>query len=112
MKRNFILEKAKELRKNQTEAEKILWRKLQNRNLGYKFVRQYIFDNKFILDFYCAEKKLAIELDGGQHNENTKDKERDLYLEGRGCKILRFWNNEFISNVEGCLTIILKYLEK
>ena len=112
MKRNFILEKAKELRRNQTEAEKILWQKLRNRNLGYKFVRQYVFDNKFILDFYCSEKKLVIELDGGQHSESIRDIERDSYLEGRGCIVLRFWNNEFIKNIEGCLAVIIEYLQK
>ena len=110
--RKFMLGNARDLRKNSTEAEKILWQKLRNRGLGCKFVRQYVFDNKYILDFYCAEKKLIIELDGGQHNENIKDKERDIYLRNRGCTILRFWNNEFMRNIDGCLATILKHLEK
>ena len=110
--RNFMLDKAKDLRKNSTETENVLWQKVRNRGLGYKFVRQYVFDDKYILDFYCAEKKLVIELDGGQHNENIKDKERDEYLRNRGCIILRFWNNELMTNLDGCLTIILKHLAK
>ncbi|MBR2922034.1 MAG: endonuclease domain-containing protein [Alphaproteobacteria bacterium] len=112
MNRNFILGKAKELRKNLTDAEKILWQKVRNRGLGYKFVRQYVFDDKYILDFYCAERKLVIELDGGQHNENIKDKERNEYLKSRGCKILRFWNNDFVNNIEGCLAVIIECLRK
>ena len=112
MNRNFILGKAKELRKNLTDAEKILWQKVRNRGLGYKFVRQYVFDDKYILDFYCAERKLVIELDGGQHNENIKDKERNEYLKSRGCRILRFWNNDFVNNIEGCLAVIIEYLQK
>ena len=112
MNRNFILGKAKELRKNLTDAEKILWQKVRNRGLGYKFVRQYVFDDKYILDFYCAERKLVIELDGGQHNENIKDKERNEYLKSRGYKILRFWNNDFVNNIEGCLAVIIEYLQK
>ncbi len=112
MNRNFILGQAKKLRKNLTDAEKILWQKVRKRGLGYKFVRQYVFDNKYILDFYCAERKLAIELDGGQHNENIKDEERSEYLENRGCKILRFWNNEFMNNIEGCLAVIMEHLQK
>ena len=112
MNHNFILSKAKVLRKNPTDAEKLMWQKVRNRALGYKFVRQYVFDDKFILDFYCAEKKLIIELDGGQHNENTKDYERDEYLQNRGCRILRFWNNEFIKNIDNCLNIIIKHLQE
>ena len=112
MERNFILEKAKELRTNQTEAEKILWQKLRNRNLGYKFVRQYVFDNKFILDFYCSEKKLVIELDGGQHNSPEilkTDKIRTEYLEEIGYTVLRFWNNDIDNNIEGVFEELEKF---
>ena len=110
-KHEYMLQKAKQLRKDLTDVEKIFWYNIRNKKLGYKFVRQYIFDDKYILDFYCAEKKIVIELDGGQHNENTKDIERDLYLKNRGCTIIRFWNNEVLNNLNGCLTVLLKYLE-
>ena len=72
-----LIKNARLLRKNSTDAEKKLWQRLKNRQLKYKFTRQYIFDNKYIVDFICREKNLVIEIDGGQHCENLRDKERD-----------------------------------
>ena len=68
-----LIKNARLLRKNSTDAEKKLWQRLKNRQLKYKFTRQYIFDNKYIVDFICREKNLVIEIDGGQHCENLRD---------------------------------------
>ncbi len=94
------------LRRNQTDAEKILWMKLRNRQLcGMKFFRQYSF-GIYILDFYCPKSKLAIELDGGQHAELERkeyDEARSEYLRAHGVKVMRFWNNEIMINIDGVL---------
>lgn len=104
--------KSRELRQNLTNEERKLWSYLRNRQFGCKFIRQYVFDDKYILDFYCAEKMLVIELDGGQHCENEKDVVRYEYLRNRGCKILRFWNNEIQDNLFGCLEVVKSYLDE
>ena len=97
---------SRQLRSNQTNAEKLLWQKLRKRQLGVRFQRQYVFDNKYIVDFYCVSLKLIIEINGGQHNDNHQDDIRDNYIKKRGCKILRFWNNDILENIEGCLSQI------
>lgn len=101
---------SKELRKQMTDEENILWYYLRNKQLaGYKFRRQEAID-KYIVDFVCYEKKIIIELDGGQHNEDSnikKDKFRQQYFENQGFRILRFWNNEISENIEGVLNKIL-----
>ena len=97
---------SRQLRSNQTNAEKLLWQKLRKRQLGVCFQRQYVFDNKYIVDFYCASLKLIIEIDGGQHHDNHQDDIRDNYIKKRGCKILHFWNNDILENIEGCLSQI------
>ncbi len=77
---------------------------------GLKFFRQYSFGT-YILDFYCPEISLAVELDGGQHakEENQEyDSQRNLYLEANGVKTLRFWNNEVLLNLDGVLENIFK----
>ncbi len=109
--RASLKDRRKELRKNQTDCEKILWQKLRNRQMnGLKFFRQYSFGT-YILDFYCPEISLAVELDGGQHakEENQEyDSQRNLYLEANGVKTLRFWNNEVLLNLDGVLENIFK----
>ncbi|MES2224322.1 MAG: endonuclease domain-containing protein [Patescibacteria group bacterium] len=85
-------ENRKELRNNATIQERILWSKLKGKNLGYKFQRQHSI-GKYIADFYCAEKRLIIEIDGIQHNdiEDKKyDTERTRYFESLGYSVLRF----------------------
>jgi very-short-patch-repair endonuclease len=97
----------KALRLNQTEAEEILWYRLRNRNLnGFKFRRQYVLYG-YIVDFVCLREKLIIELDGGQHAERKiYDKKRSKLLEANGFRIIRFWNNELLSNIECVLETI------
>ena len=100
---------AKALRKRQTDAEKLLWRHLRNRNFqGIKFRRQHPVGD-YIVDFISLEQNLIIELDGGQHAEpehKHKDAKRDRYFTGRGFRVLRFWNNEVLANLNGVLEAI------
>ncbi len=95
---------AKKLRKNSTPQEQKLWNILRNKQLnGLKFTRQYPI-GEYIVDFCCRTKKIVIELDGGQHNENLNiklDKTRSEFIEAKGYKIIRFWNNEIDENIEG-----------
>ena len=106
-------EKARNLRKNMTKQERIVWQFLRNRSVnGNKFRRQYPIGN-YIVDFICHEKKLIIEIDGGQHNDDKHicyDKERTKYLETKGYKVIRFWNSDIDNNIEGVYQEILKYL--
>ena len=93
---------ARTLRRNQTDAEKLLWSKLRNAQLhDFKFRRQHPFP-PYILDFYCDDLNLVIELDGGQHNEE-KDKERTRFLNEEGLTISRYWNNDVLKNIDGVL---------
>jgi len=112
MENNATLERAKELRQNMTEAENRMWYFLRNRRLGgHKFVRELVIGN-YIADFVCREKKLIIEIDGSQHMEAIEyDNRRTYYLESKGYKVLRFWNNEVFNNIYGVLDSILNALE-
>ena len=97
-------ENARYLRKNMTPQERKVWDVIRNRQFyGYRFLRQYVI-GVYIVDFICREKKLIIEIDGGQHNEPKNleyDKQRSLYLESKGYRIIRFWNNEIDNNLTG-----------
>lgn len=104
----YIKEFSRDMRKNSTKAENLLWQKIRNGQLGFKFRRQHQIDNKYIADFICLEKRLIIELDGGHHNDRPKDKDRTLYLENNNFKVIRFWDNEILQNIDGCLEILLK----
>jgi len=99
----------KALRTNQTDAERHLWYHLRSRRFQrWKFRRQHILQG-YIVDFVCLERKLVIELDGGQHTDRkTYDNQRTRTLEKDGFKIIRFWNNDVLSNLEGVLETILK----
>lgn len=101
--------RARDLRKNQTTAETLLWSKLRSCQLsGFKFRRQYPLD-KFILDFYCSKAHLAIEIDGGQHSEDEhlrKDNERTKYLNQNGIQVIRFCNNDVLNHLDEVLTEI------
>ena len=88
------------MRKQPTEAESILWSKLEKQQLGIKFRRQHIID-RFIVDFYCLEKNLVIEVDGEIHDsQKERDEEREQLLMELGCKIMRFTNNEIFWDIE------------
>src|SRR3954470_1070112 len=97
---------SRRLRVNQTDAEKKLWNHIRNRQInGNKFVRQEPI-GRYICDFVCREKRLVIEVDGGQHSESARDEVRDRYLRAQGYRVMRFWNNDVLSNTEGVLTVI------
>jgi len=94
------------LRVNQTDAENKLWNHIRNRQInGNKFVRQEPI-GRYICDFVCREKHIVIEVDGGQHAESARDEVRDRYLRAEGYRVMRFWNNDVLSNIEGVLTVI------
>jgi very-short-patch-repair endonuclease len=97
---------ARRLRRESTEAEKLLWSYLRRKSLfGFKFRRQEQIGD-YIVDFVCYEKKLIIELDGGHHNQDeTKinDARRQIWLESQNFKVVRFWNNEVMKNIKGVL---------
>ncbi|MBE7471163.1 MAG: DUF559 domain-containing protein [Anaerolineales bacterium] len=101
--------RARELRRNATDAEKLLWQLLRNRQLaGAKFRRQYPLGG-FILDFYCHEARLALELDGSQHAQPEQaqyDAARTQALTAEGIRVLRFWNNEVLQQTESVLEAI------
>jgi very-short-patch-repair endonuclease len=98
---------AKSLRKNATRVETILWSQLRAKQFkGLKFRRQQPID-EFIVDFVCFEKKLIIELDGGQHaRAREEDRKRDNSFTEKGYTVLRFWNNEVLENLAGVLEVI------
>jgi len=106
MERQHKTNMSRGLRRRQTEAEKLLWVKLRDRQLdGVKFRRQQSIGN-YIVDFVSFEEKLIIEIDGGQHNEEQKiekDEQRKTWLEGEGFYVIRFWNNDVLLNLEGVL---------
>ena len=92
------------LRKNTTDAERELWSILRNRQMvGLKFFRQYSI-GPYILDFYCPERRLAVEVDGGQHADShgqEHDAQRDSYLQELNIRVIRFWNNDALQNIGG-----------
>src|SRR5215467_11589883 len=97
---------SRRLRHNATIAEQRLWYRLRSRSLcGMKFVRQEPI-GPYIVDFVCRERRLVIEVDGGQHAENERDLTRDRWLQDHGYQVLRFWNNDVIENTDGVLEAI------
>jgi very-short-patch-repair endonuclease len=103
----LTINNARALRKRMTDAEQLLWRNLRSRNMsGLNFRRQHCIES-FIADFACVEKKLIIEVDGGQHAENTaQDADRTAYLNSQGWTVMRFWNNEVLQTTEAVLEAI------
>lgn len=101
-----LKQRRQELRGNLTDAEKAFWSKVRNRQLnGMRFFRQYSI-GPYILDFYCPAVKIAIELDGGQHNQSEKkeyDEARSEYLKMQGINVIRFWNHEVLIDMQSVL---------
>ena len=110
MEESLMRQRARDLRKNSTDAERYLWYYLRAHRLGYKFKRQVPIDC-FVVDFVCYEERLIIELDGGQHQDAVEyDKQRTDALMQRGFRVLRFWNHDVLQNVTGVLEVILEAL--
>ena len=97
------------LRKQPTDAERLLWQRLRNGQLGVKFRRQHPYLN-YVLDFVCLERKLVIEVDGSQHAERGSDRTRDGHLRASGFRVLRFWNNEVLAQTDAVLEKIISAL--
>ena len=107
---NQIRSRARELRNNPTDAERLLWRQLRFWQLeGYKFRRQQLL-GRYIVDFVCLEKRVVIEVDGGQHSQRV-DAERDAWLRNEGFIVLRFWNNEVLKDIDVVKEVVLKSLQ-
>ena len=103
-------ENARHLRRAATDAERRLWSALRDRRLeGYRFRRQYPI-GRFIVDFACTQHRLIVEADGGQHADSEPDRRRTANLEQEGWRVLRFWNNDILSNTNGVVEKILREL--
>ena len=108
---NKLKAHARNLRTKLTYAEKVIWFSLRNRNLCSEKVRRQHPIGSYIVDFVYLEKKLIIELDGGQHQrKKDQDTAREQWLMSEGYKVLRFWNNDVLNNLEGVLETIGKHL--
>ncbi len=108
----LVQTRARELRRNMTPAEKKLWQRIRFGQLGAHFRRQHAI-GKYIVDFICVKSKLVIEVDGDNHAEQTKyDEKRTKWLsEQKDYRVIRFWNNEVLHNIEGVITIIIEELD-
>jgi lysyl-tRNA synthetase class 2 len=103
---------ARRLRRDQTDAERKLWFRQRDRRLaGWKFKRQVPID-RFVVDFVCADARLVVELDGGQHAECQSDESRTRVLDAMGYLVLRFWNNDVLGNMNGVLETIVMTLDQ
>ena len=104
---NFVkTERAQRLRLNSTKAELKLWNRLRSRAInGCKFVRQEPI-GPYIVDFVCREQRLIIEVDGGQHATDARDAVREQWLIDHRYRVLRFWNNDVMGNIDGVLETI------
>ena len=99
--------RAIELRGNQTDAERLLWQQLRRRQLGgHRFRRQHPI-SRYVVDFLCFEKRLVVEIDGGQRaTQAAHDVERTASLVDRGYRVLRFWNNQVLTELEAVKEVI------
>ena len=106
-------DRARALRRDMTEAEKKLWQMLRFRQTqGYRF-RRHVPIEPFIADFVCHEARLVVEIDGGQHDPSAgAEARRTRFLEGEGCRVLRFWNNEVLENPDGTQASITEDLRR
>jgi len=104
--------RARRLRRDATDAERTLWRALRDHQLaGFQFRRQQII-GPYVVDFYCSSGRLVIEVDGGQHARRIdEDRQRTEWLESQELRVLRFWNNQVLSDLEGVLVVIGAALE-
>jgi very-short-patch-repair endonuclease len=106
------VERARSLRRALTPAEFALWARVRDRQLdGFKFVRQEPI-GRYYVDFVCRERRLIVEVDGGQHSELREDRLRDSELQALGYRVIRIWNNDVTKNLQGVLQTLLSELEE
>jgi len=102
---------SKRLRRASTDAERLLWQRLRSRQIANAKFRRQATLGPYIVDFLCIEAALVVEADGGQHAPD-RDHDRIAWLESRGLRVARFWNNDILENIEGVLQSILILLEE
>ena len=102
----YLKEFARKMRKEMTPQEVKIWQCIRKEQLGVKFRRQVPIDNKYVADFVCLDKKIIIEIDGGQHCNSFNDIQRTYYLEKEGFRIVRFWNSEIDKNIAECIEVL------
>ena len=107
----YIKDFSRKMRKEMTPQEVKLWQLIRKEKLGVKFRRQFAIDNKYIADFACLEKRIIIEIDGGQHCGNFNDIQRTFYLNKKNFRVIRFWNNEIDFNIEGCIDFLKREID-
>jgi very-short-patch-repair endonuclease len=114
-KRNdFRVPLARRLRYEPTEAERVLWQRLRRQSMRAAHFRRQATIGKYIVDFACHSSRVVVELDGGHHeygDQSLRDSARDAFLKANGYRVLRFWNNDVLQNIDGVLTIISSALE-
>ena len=98
------------MRRDMTEAEERLWHELRSRRLGAIKFRRQMPIGAYIADFACLEAKLIVELDGSQHAESPRDAVRDAELKRRGFRILRFWNDDVLRELDSVCDTIMAYV--
>ncbi|MBZ9868678.1 endonuclease domain-containing protein [Mesorhizobium sp. CA15] len=105
-KRNF----ARSMRRESTDAEDRLWQELRGRRRDNIKFRRQVPIGRFVADFLCAEAKLVVEIDGSQHAESRHDQERDAELKVRGFRVLRFWNDDVLKDLDAVCDTIIAYV--
>ncbi|RAZ75111.1 endonuclease domain-containing protein [Mesorhizobium atlanticum] len=105
-KRNF----ARSMRREPTEAEDRLWHELRGRRLDNIKFRRQVPMGRYVADFVCAEARLIVEIDGSQHAESRHDQERDAELKARGFRVLRFWNDDVLKELDAVCDTIIAYV--
>ncbi|RWM21177.1 MAG: endonuclease domain-containing protein [Mesorhizobium sp.] len=105
-KRNF----ARAMRREATEAEDRLWQELRGRRLDRIKFRRQVPIGRFVADFLCAESRLIVEIDGSQHADSRRDRERDVELKARGFRVLRFWNDDVLRDLDAVCDTIIAYV--
>ncbi|WP_217578349.1 endonuclease domain-containing protein [Mesorhizobium sp. GbtcB19] len=106
VKRNF----ARSMRREPTEAEDRLWQELRGRRLDNIKFRRQVPMGRYVADFVCAEARLIVEIDGSQHAESRHDQERDAELKARGFRVLRFWNEDVLKELDAVCDTIIAYV--
>jgi len=107
-------QRARRLRRDVTDAERVLWQRLRAIKPNGSHFRRQATIGPYFADFACHEKRLVIELDGGQHNTSQgveADEKRTAFLQSRGYRVLRFWNNDVLGNIDGVMKAISEALE-